>query len=276
MAAPNPPRARFLLLVLVLAGVTLITLSDRKGSEGVFQKIRSYAVDVTNPVSSGVHSALQPVGDFIYGAFEYRSLERENQLLRRELLAAETASVEAAAEEAQAQAVLSQQHLDILARVPSVAAQVVGLGSANFEQTVEINRGSADGVAVGEPVTSAGGLVGSVTNVSAHLATVTLMDDPSFTVGVRDLRSGVIGAALGEGEGNPLEVIGVNVGQPVKKGDELITSGLSLEHFPAGIPVGTVSAVGAVPGVLQLAISMKPLADLSNLEYVRVLLWSPQ
>jgi rod shape-determining protein MreC len=276
VAAPKPPRARFLLLVLVLAGVTLITLSDRKSSEGVFQKIRSYAHDVANPVSSGVHSALQPVGDFIYGAFEYRSLERENQLLRRELLAAETASVEAAAEEAQAQAVLSQQHLDILARVPSVAAQVVELGSANFEQTVEINRGSANGVAVGEPVTAAGGLVGSVTNVSAHLATVTLMDDPSFTVGVRDVRSGVIGAALGEGEGNPLEVVGVNVGEPVRRGDELVTSGLSLEHFPAGIPVGRVSAVGAVPGVLQLAISMKPLADLANLQYVRVLLWSAQ
>ena len=43
MAAPRRPRGRFLLLVLVLLGVTLITLSDRNSSEGIFNKVRSYA-----------------------------------------------------------------------------------------------------------------------------------------------------------------------------------------------------------------------------------------
>ena len=38
MAAPRRPRGRFLLLVLVLLGVTLITLSDRNSSEGIFNQ----------------------------------------------------------------------------------------------------------------------------------------------------------------------------------------------------------------------------------------------
>ena len=59
---------------------------------------------------------------------------------------------------------------------------------------------------------SAGGLIGSVSSVSSHLATVTLLDDPSVTVGVRVVGSGVVGAAVGEGEGNPLQVEDVNVG----------------------------------------------------------------
>jgi rod shape-determining protein MreC len=60
----------------------------------------------------------------------------------------------------------------------------------------------------------------------------------------------------------------------VRKGDLLVTSGLDL--FPAGIPVGTVTAVSSPAGVLQQEISLQPLADLVNLQFVRVLLWSPQ
>ena len=93
-----------------------------------------------------------------------------------------------------------------------MAAQVIDIGSANFEQSIEINRGSTQGVAIGQPVVSAGGLIGKVTSVSAHLATVTLLDDPSFTVGVRVVRTGIVGAAAGLGQGNLLQIENVEVG----------------------------------------------------------------
>lgn len=276
MVSPRRPRGRFLLLVLLLLGVTLVTLSDRSGNGGIFGKARSYAREVANPFQSAVHSALQPVGDFIYGALDYRSLERQNQLLRQEVATGQAAAVEAAATLEQAEQVMAQEHLGYLGRIPSIAAQVVDLASANFEQSVEINEGAADGVAVGQPVVAAGGLIGSVSSVSSHLATVTLLDDPSFAVGVRVVRGGAVGAAVGEGQGELLQVEDVNVGEQVKRGDQLVTSGLSLEHFPSGIPVGTVAQVSAPAGALQLEISVKPLADLVNLQFVRVLLWSPQ
>ncbi len=275
-AAARRPRARFLLLLLVLLGVTLVTLSDRASTAHYFDKARSVAREVANPVQSAVHSALQPVGDFIYGALHYHAAEAQIRALQQEVAALQAAPVVAAAEEAEAQQVLGLEHLTYLSNIPSVAAEVVQLGSANFEETVEINRGSAEGVAVGEPVVSAGGLVGSVSAVSSHLATVTLLDDPSFTVGVRDVRSGVVGAALGQGVGNTLEVEDINVGADVHRGDDMVTSGLSLEHFPAGIPVGTVESVSAPSGALQLVLSVKPYASLANLQFVKVLLWSPQ
>ncbi|MBV8200292.1 MAG: rod shape-determining protein MreC, partial [Acidobacteria bacterium] len=214
--------------MLVLLGVTIVTLSDRSGHGGIFQKARSYARQVVNPLQSDVRSALQPVGDFIYGALQYRELERENQRLRQDLVAAQAAEAAAQAEEIEAEDVLGQQHLSYLAGIPSVAAEVVGTGSANFEQTIEVDRGSDDGVAVGQPVVAAGGLVGSVSAVSPHLATVTVLDDPSFTVGVRVEPSLVVGAATGEGQGNSLQVEDVNVGETVKKGDYLVTSGLDV------------------------------------------------
>jgi rod shape-determining protein MreC len=264
------------LLVLVLLGVTFVTLSQRSGNSGVFAKARAYANDVANPFQSAVHSALEPVGNFLYGAAHYGSLEKENQLLRQDLADSTTDVVQAKSEQAEAEQVLAQEHLDYLAGIPSVAAQVVDIGSANFEQSIEINRGSDNGVVVGQPVISGGGLIGKVIEVSGHLATVDLIDDPSFTVGVRVVRTGVVGAATGLGEGNPLQVEDVNVGVGIKRGDVLVTSGLQVEYFPPGIPVGTVSSVSSPPGGLQLDISANPYANLVDLEFVRVLLWSPQ
>jgi rod shape-determining protein MreC len=276
VAAPRQHRTRFLLLVLVLLGLTFVTLSDRSGSEGFFNKVRSYARDVANPLQSGVHSALQPVGNFLYGASNYGQLEKENQLLRQELAQEQTAAVRAESMLEQSEQVLAQEHLTYLGNIPSVAAQVIDLGSANFEQSIEINRGETAGITAGQPVVSGGGLIGKVSSASANLATVTLLDDPSSVVGVRVVRTGVVGAAAGEGEGNLLQVENVDVGARVRLGDSLVTSGLQGEDFPAGIPVGTVSSLSAPVGGLQLALAAKPYANLVNLQFVRVLLWSPQ
>ena len=242
----------------------------------MFDKARTYAQDVANPFQSAVHSALQPVGNFLYGAANYGKLEKENQLLRQDLAQAQTATIGAESLQEQSEQVLAQQHLDYLGDIPSVAAQVIDVGSANFEQSIEINRGSTDGIAVGQPVVSGGGLTGKVSSVSSHLATVTLLDDPSSVVGVRVLSTGVVGAAAGEGEGNLLQVENVEVGAQVKRGDALVTSGLQGEDFPAGIPVGTVASVYAPAGGLQLSLAAKPYANLVDLQFVRVLLWSPQ
>jgi rod shape-determining protein MreC len=274
LAAPQRPRGRFLLLVLVLLGVTLVTLSDRSGNGGVFAKARSYAKEIADPVQSGVHSVLQPVGNFLYGALDYGALERENERLRQQVADDQASAAEARAVAEEAAQVLAQEHLDYVAGTRSVVGQVVEVGGANFEQSIEVNRGSANGLVIGQPVLSSGGLIGSVSGVSSHLATITLLDDPSFTVGVRVVRTDVVGAAVGEGEGNLLQVVDVNVGDPVRRGDLLVTSGLDL--FPAGIPVGTVTAVSSPAGVLQQEISLQPLADLVNLQFVRVVLWSPQ
>jgi len=263
-----------LLLVLVLLGVTFVTLSDRTGTSGIFTKARSYARQVVNPLQDAAHSLLQPVGNFIYGALNYQRVEDQYQSLRRQVLNDQAADAVAQFEQDEADSVIAEQHLSYLAGIPSLAAEVVGTGSANFEQTIEVNRGSDNGVVAGQPVVCSGGLVGSVSAVSPRMATITLLDDPSFTVGVREISTPVVGAAVGEGAGNSLQVIDINVGEKIKKGDWLVTSGLDL--FPAGLPVGRVISVTSPGGALEQEIAMEPLADLGNLEFVRVLLWSPE
>ena len=55
----------------------------------------------------------------------------------------------------------------------------------------------------------------------------------------------------------------------------LTTSGLQGAQYPPDIPVAKVSSFSSTPSATQETVSAHPLADLSVLQYVDVLLWQP-
>jgi len=114
-----------------------------------------------------------------------------------------------------------------------------------------------------------------VVEASGNISTVLLLTDPTFSVGVI-LANGTVLVADGQGRGNPMTLELVDANTQIHKGDKLMTSGFSLEEFPKDIPVATVKAVKSSPGQLQQVVTVTPTANLSDLEYVRVLQWSPQ
>ncbi len=60
------------------------------------------------------------------------------------------------------------------------------------------------------------------------------------------------------------------------KGQQVVTSGLSMEKFPPNIPVGTVTSVTQLPGASEPELTLTPLVNLNQLSGLEVLLWSPQ
>ena len=269
-------RPRFVLLLLVLSALTLVTIDTRAGGSGVIGQIRAKAHDAFAPVQDATHSALRPVGNFFTGVVHYGELKSENARLRDELAKVRGQQLQAADAQRELQLLLDQQHLDFVGNIPTVAAQVVDTSSSNFELSVQVNRGTSSGVAAGMPVVAAAGLVGRVVEVSAKRATVLLLTDPTFSVGVRLTANGDTGVANGRGRDNPMTIDLVPPNTRLNHGDLLLTSGLQLERFPKGIPVGRVDAVKQQPGALQEDVTMNPIVDLSRLEFVQVLQWSPQ
>ena len=269
-------RPRFVLLLLVLSALTLVTIDTRAGGSGVIGQIRAKAHDAFAPVQDATHSALRPVGNFFTGVVHYGELKSENARLRDELAKVRGQQLQAADAQRDLQLLLDQQHLDFVGNIPTVAAQVVDTSSSNFELSVQVNRGTSSGVAAGMPVVAAAGLVGRVVEVSAKRATVLLLTDPTFSVGVRLTANGDTGVANGRGRDNPMTIDLVPPNTRLNHGDVLLTSGLQLERFPKGIPVGRVDAVKQQPGALQEDVTMNPIVDLSRLEFVQVLQWSPQ
>ena len=137
--------------------------------------------------------------------------------------------------------ILSEQaNLDFVGNIPTVTAQVVDTTSSNFEMSIQINRGTDSGIAVNMPVVTGGGLVGRIAAVSATHATVLLLTDPTFSVGVRLTTNGATFVADGAGRGNPLNLELVDATTQINVGDKLVTSGLNLAQYPKDIPVATV------------------------------------
>jgi rod shape-determining protein MreC len=269
-------RPRFILLLLVLTAITLVTIDTRANGGGLTGAIRGRAHDVFAPLQSATHSLFRPLGDFFTGAFNYGSLKDENARLRDQLAQARGQALTASDAQRELQILSEQAHLDFVGSIPTVTAQVVDTTSSNFEMSIQINRGADSGIAVNMPVVTGGGLVGRVAQVSAKRSTVLLVTDPSFSVGVRLTSNGATFVADGAGRGNPLTLELVDATTQIAAGDKLVTSGLNLAQYPKDIPVATVKSVKTAPGQLQQVVTVSPTADLSRLEYVRVLQWSPQ
>lgn len=270
-------RTRNVLAVLVLAALTLITIDARSNSSGVLSSVRGAVSDAFSPLQRATHAALAPIGNFLTGAVDYGSLRAENQKLRQQVAALQSQAVKASAAEQQSKQLLQEMNLPFVGSIPTVAVQIIDQGFSNFDNSLTINKGTTSGIAAGQPVVAAGGLVGSVLSASAHTATVRLLTDPSFAVGV-SLQGGNVGSAAGQGRSQPMHVTidSTNLPAPVMKpGDTVVTSGLSLEKFPKGVPVGKVTKVSTPPGGTEPNIELTPLVNPAQLSYLQVLLWSP-
>ncbi|HUJ66065.1 MAG TPA: rod shape-determining protein MreC [Acidimicrobiales bacterium] len=271
-------RTRYVLAVLVLAALTLVTVDARSNGSGVLSDIRTKVSDGFSPLQHATHSALQPIGNFLTGALDYGSLRSENQRLRNQVAALQQQSVQSQAQAAAAQQVLAQEHLPFLGGIPTVTAEIIDNGSSNFETSVTIDKGTSSGVAAGQPVVAADGLVGTVLSAGSHTAVVVLMSDPTFAVGVK-LPGANIGTAEGVGMADPMRVTvdSTSLAAPkVNVGQVLVTSGLDFEKFPPDIPVGRVKTASTEPGQPEPDIALAPLVNLQELSYVQVLMWAPR
>lgn len=271
-------RTRYVLAVLVLAALTLVTVDARGNGTGVTSEIRDKAHDAFSPLQRATHAALQPVGNFLTGAADYGSLRQENQRLRSQVIGLQNQAPQAAAEKAAADQVLREQGLPWIGAIPTRTVEIIDNGSSNFENTLTVDKGTTSGLAKGQPVVAAGGLVGTVASVGSHTAVVTLLTDPTFAVGVR-LDPANVGAAQGYGRNEPMRVsiVTTSAAAPkLKKGQTLLTSGLDSEQFPPNIPVGKIIDASKNPGSVEPDITVQPTVDLNQLTYLQVLLWAPQ
>lgn len=263
-------RSRATLVFLILLSITLITL-DFRGDSGVIDTIRNGATDALAPVRNVADSALSPISDGLHGITGYGGVRDENARLKARIADLEGKVTEAEADRRELKEALGLLHVGFIGDVPTVAARVVGAPVSNFEQTIELDQGSGDGIAVDMPVISGDGLVGRVVQVSHTRSMVQLITDPNSSVGVRFVKSNEVAVAEGEGADRRMSVGFVEVNVKLAKRELAVTSGLNDSIFPAGIPVGRMSTAKVEPGELQQDVTMEPIADLGHLRFVRVI-----
>lgn len=266
---------RLTLLILVVASITAITLDYRGPASHALGSLRNGVRDVFAPVQRGLADVFRPVGDFFSGAVNYGAVVNDNARLREQVGYLRRQALQNNGAEQELQQLLTLQRLPFLQNSKDVLADVISGPSSNFQLTLTIDRGTADGVGIGMPVVSGAGLVGTVVSAGKTTSVVRLVTDPSSKVGVR-FANGAVGVASGQGAGRTLSVTEIGTAPALpRRGQTVFTSGLQPSAYPAGIPVGTVTSVHFPGGALNPQVSMKPVALLSDVQYVAVVQWLP-
>lgn len=150
-------------------------------------------------------------------------------------------------------------------------AQILSVDLDPYRHRIALNRGSQDGVFVGQALLDANGVVGQVIRVDTIGAEALLISDPSHATPVEVLRNGLRTVAIGTGDVSRIDLPFLPNSADVRVGDTLLSSGLG-EAFPAGYPVARISHIERRPGEPFARIEAEPTAALNRNREV-LLVW---
>lgn len=233
------------------------------------------------PFRDASHASMQPIyqlslipsfaAHYADGTFESKeSLRRENIRLQAELLQARVKLQQQdylIAHNARLKGVLSTTES---AKHDLLLAQVIGTDSNPLKQIVVLNKGSNDGVKIGQTVIDENGIVGQVLNTYPNTSRLVLITDEQQAVAVTVARTGQRAMVSGGGSPNSLNLDYIFKTSDVKVGDELISSGLG-NRMPAGYRVGRIIDIDTTRTDNFANITVAPAANILNSSYVLIL-----
>ncbi len=245
-----------------VAGLLLAILSvvDPVG----FAQLRLASQEVTAPVARVSRSVIgsisgidDRVGAYVRAGSQNRRLRSELADTRRELVATSTLQEE----NRQLKALLKLQETD---KAALANGYLLTSTSTSSKRIALLSIGRNLGVAAGQPVRGADGLIGRVLGSGPSVSQVLLLTDVDNIVPVRRARDGLPGLAYGRGNGD-IDIRTLNIANnPFKPGDILVTSGTG-GLYPPNIPVAIVVR-RQDDGALA-----RPLADPGKVDAVSVL-----
>ncbi|AWN14377.1 rod shape-determining protein MreC [Salinisphaera sp. LB1] len=142
-------------------------------------------------------------------------------------------------------------------------ARILSVSPDPYRQYVKLNKGSSDGVFVGQALVDAHGIMGQVTNVTPLDSRAILISDPNNGIPVQINRTGLQTIAQGTGSSETLTLPFLPNNADVKVGDLLVSSGLG-GRYPANYPVAKVTRVVHRPGQEFLSVTARPTAHLDR------------
>ena len=122
-----------------------------------------------------------------------------------------------------------------------ISAAVISRKTGSWWRQIILNKGSKDGVSIGNTVIGPGGLLGRVNKTSLFTSSVTLLTSPESKVGVWLERTQVAGLLVGLGDDYPSLIL-YSKDADIKVGD-FVSSSPASTLLPPNIPIGIVQSV---------------------------------
>ncbi len=264
------------MLLLLLSNFVLMAFDAREANSQQ-RVIRVWSQTSADFVQSPVTFVSSGVTNYFSSISSMRTAQSENDALKQRVQELEV--------EVQTNKSLTFENerlkslLELKAEIPYkfLPAQIIGRDTSAWFDSSIINRGSLDGVKLNMPIVTNGGLVGRVTAVSPLTAQVALITKDKSGLGavVGELgASNALGVVSGSGKTEILEMGYVPGSLEVKVGESVYTTGQD-GIYPAGLKLGEVAEVRAGSASEALKIFIQPIAKLSSMQEVAVLIYEP-
>lgn len=157
----------------------------------------------------------------------------------------------------------------------TIPVEILYNPSNPISQRVVIDRGTDDGLKLGNPIASDSGILGQVVRVYAGSAEVSLLEDRDFAVPVQVARNGLRAAVFGTGRGNLLELRYLPVASDLEVGDVLLTSGID-GTYPPGFAVAMITRIERNIDKNTANVFCSPVAGINAHRQALALLYDPQ
>ena len=144
-----------------------------------------------------------------------------------------------------------------------------------FTRKIVLDRGTQQGVALGQPVIDDIGVVGQVTRVFPFSSEVTLLTDKDQAIPVQVVRSGLRSVAYGGGQSGMLDLRFMASNADIQAGDELVTSGID-GIYPPGLAVAKVTRIENKFSDAFAHILCQPTAGIDRNRQLLILLAEPR
>ncbi len=273
-------------MLAALVAISLILLTAYFGSpqSSPLHSIQRGIAEVFSPIQEGASKVLTPVrdvagwfSDTIHSKSRADQLQKQVNKYRAELAQAQRAELQ----NRQLAKEVGLDQSNSVSAYNKLSAAVIWHDASLWYATIEVDKGSGDGVHVDDPVIGDGALVGKVSAVGATYSVVTLITDHTFAAAaqVQD-QNGDQGEVVPR-VGNPNQLVlqdlpTINPGQPGPQvGQQVVTLGFKngtlQDLYPAGIPIGQVSNASENNLFNNHEVVVSPDADLRHLDNVQIL-----
>lgn len=250
---------------VLLFGAAFALMILGKADTPLIERARVSVVDALSPILDGLAKPIASARQLYENARDFWSLREQNAQLKADqerLLQWETVARQLQAE--------NDALRGLLRMVPEpgatfVTGRVVADNGGAFVRTVLVTAGTRDGVRKGSVAMTGEGVVGRVAEVGEHSARVLLLSDINSRIPVTIERTRDQAILAGDNSDNP-RLLYLPHGSAIALGDRIVTSTAG-GAFPAGLPIGVVTAIDDGVPVVQLFVAWDRLEYLRLVDY---------
>jgi len=264
--------------VVLLAAAIIIVLLMLKGT--VLSQVSSLPIEgAFRDASAPVQKIFMTIGNWGKGALTFPlsllAVSRHNRELTEKVsgLEAEVRKLE----EFRLENERLKEMLDYKSSVasytysPVIVAAVISRDPDNWFDTINLGKGSRQGIRMNMAVVVPEGLVGRVIKVGENTSQALLITDTRSAVSglIQQTRSPGLVEGIG-GDTGGLRMINIPYDTVIHPNQVIITSGMG-SFFPKGLPIGQIKSSGRDPSGLFYTAVIRPFVDFNRLEEVYVI-----